>query len=184
MASISNQPNGYKTIQFVGTEGKRRSIRLGRMSRKAATAFKVKVEHLASASIAGHPLDEETSRWLASLDDGMVDRLASVGLTSPRPSTRLGEFLEKYLTTRRDLKPSSVRKLGQTKVKLLAFFDTSTPLRAITADQAASNESLGLVGMRERAVSLGGELTVRPQDHGGTVVALRLPHSDGTEPTR
>ena len=87
MASITNQPNCRKTIQFVGSDGKRRSLRLGKTNRKAAAAFKVKVEHLVSASITGHPLDEETSRWLAGLDDVMIDRLAAVGLTSPRPST-------------------------------------------------------------------------------------------------
>ena len=138
MASISNQRNGRKTIQFVGADGKRRSIRLGKMSRKAAAAFKVRVEHLVSASITGHPLDEETSRWLTGLDDVVIDRLAAVGLTMPRPSTRLGDFLDKYVATRRHLlKPASVRKLGQTKAKLLAFFDPSAHLRAITADQAA-----------------------------------------------
>ena len=79
MASINREPNGRKTIQFVAADGKRRSIRLGKMNRKAATAFRVRVEHLVSASITGHPLDEETSRWLAGLDDIMIDRLAAVG---------------------------------------------------------------------------------------------------------
>ena len=155
MASISNQRNGRKTIQFVGSDGKRRSIRLGKLNRKAATAFKVRVEHLVSASITGHPLDEETSRWLAGLDDAMIDRLAVVGLTTTRPSARLERFLEKYLTTRRHLKQASLRKLEQTKAKLLAFFDPEQALRAITMDQTADwRVWLAEQGLSEASVRL------------------------------
>ena len=69
MASISKQPNGRRTIQFVGADKKRRSIRLGKVSQRDAEAIKVKVERLAAASISGHPPDDETSRWVAGLDE-------------------------------------------------------------------------------------------------------------------
>ena len=117
MASLNTESHGRKTIQFVGGGGKRKSIRLGKMTRKAAGAFKLRVEHLVSASITGHPLDEETSRWLAGLEDVMIDRLAAVGLATRRSSARLGDYLTKYLATRWDLKPASVRKLDQTTAK-------------------------------------------------------------------
>ena len=39
--------------------------------------------------------------------------------------------------------------------------------------------SFGLLGMRERAHALGGEVTVKPRPEGGTVVRLWLP---GAEP--
>ncbi|MFC3831778.1 MULTISPECIES: sensor histidine kinase [Deinococcus] len=42
---------------------------------------------------------------------------------------------------------------------------------------AAPDGHLGLVGMRERAESLGGTFTVRAQAHGGTVVEARVPLS-------
>ena len=155
MASITNESNGRKTIQFVARDGTRKSIRLGKVSRKAAAAFKLRVEHLVSVSISGHPLDDETSRWLANLSDAIVDRLAAVGLTAPRPNARLGDFLDKYMSTRHELKPGSVRKLEQTKVKLLAFFDRATPLRAITPDQAADwRVWLGQQGLSEASVKL------------------------------
>ena len=137
MASVNNESNGRKTIQFVGGGGKRKSIRPGKMTRKAAAAFKLRVEHLVSASITGHPLDEETSRWLAGLEDEMIDRLAAVGLARRRSSALLGDYPAKYITTRRDLKPASVRKLDQTKGKLLAYFDAETLLRSITTNNAA-----------------------------------------------
>ena len=37
---ISKDPNGRRTIQFVGSDGKRRSIRLGKVSQRQAEAVK------------------------------------------------------------------------------------------------------------------------------------------------
>ncbi len=155
MASITNEPKGRKTIQFVGRDARRRSVRLGRMNRRAAAAFKVRLEHMVSATITGHPLDDETSRWVAGLDDVMIDRLAAVGLTTSRESARLDSFLIKYIATRSSLKPASVRKLEQTQTKLLDFLDPGTPLRAITADQTADWRIwLGDEGLSEATVKL------------------------------
>ncbi len=80
MASISREPNGRRTIQFVRSDGKRPSIRLGKCSQKTAEAVRVKVEHLAAAVNHGTALDDETARWVAALDSVMYERLAAVGL--------------------------------------------------------------------------------------------------------
>jgi hypothetical protein len=48
MASISRDPNGNRTVQFVGTDKKRRSVRLGKASQKAAEHVQRIVEHLGS----------------------------------------------------------------------------------------------------------------------------------------
>ena len=138
MASVVNDPNGRKRILFIGSDGKRRAIRLGKASMKQAEAFKVKVEQLVSATVVGHPPDDETNRWLATLEDPVHAKLATLGLTSARNSLGLGAWLEKYLDSRRtELKPESLRKLEQTKEKLLAHFGSTKALRAITLDQAA-----------------------------------------------
>jgi len=56
MATIGNDPNGHKRILFVASDGKRKTIRLGKATMKQATAFKVKVEALsARPSLAGRP---------------------------------------------------------------------------------------------------------------------------------
>jgi two-component system sensor histidine kinase UhpB len=49
--------------------------------------------------------------------------------------------------------------------------------RGIAPEAVSSNRSLGLLGMRERAVVLGGELAVAPAAPHGTRVALRLPRA-------
>ena len=65
MASISRQPNGRKMIQFVGADKRRRSIRLGKVSMRKATAVKIKVESLVSAALSGHAVDDETLQRIA-----------------------------------------------------------------------------------------------------------------------
>jgi integrase len=151
MASVVDDPNGRKRILFVGSDGKRRAIRLGKVSAKQADAFKVKVERLVAAQIVGHPPDDETSRWLVDLDDVIHARLANVGLVQERQSLELGIWIEKYLASRvGELKPESLRKLHQTKDKLLRFFDAKTALRAITTDRAADwRSSLARKGISE-----------------------------------
>jgi two-component system, NarL family, sensor histidine kinase UhpB len=47
--------------------------------------------------------------------------------------------------------------------------------KGISAEQMNSPKSLGLLGMKERASVLGGQLTVEPGAGGGTRVVLRLP---------
>ena len=74
------------------------------------------------------------------IDDTLTEKLAAVGLTRARPSTRLGDFLEKYTSTRRGLKPASLKKLNQTKAKLLAYFDADILIRSVLPDDAADWE--------------------------------------------
>ena len=41
MASIGKDPNGYRRILFVAPDGKRKTIRLGRVSQKTAEGVKM-----------------------------------------------------------------------------------------------------------------------------------------------
>ncbi|MFQ5464085.1 MAG: integrase, partial [Phycisphaerae bacterium] len=104
MASISTEPNGRRTIQFKAADGRRRSIRLGKISQRHAMAVKLKVEQLVASSLTGHAMDDETARWAASLDDVLRDRLAAVGLVPKRESATLEAFLDGYIESRHDVK--------------------------------------------------------------------------------
>lgn len=55
--------------------------------------------------------------------------------------------------------------------------------RGISEDEMASTRSLGLVGMRERAMLIGGELTLHGTPGQGTTVTLKVP-SHGPRPSR
>ena len=115
MASISNDPNGRRRILFVGADGKRHSIRLGKVSLRSAESVKVKVEDLVSADITGHAPADETSRWLTGLDDDLYGKLARTGLATTRGVSTLGAFTRAYIDGRVDVKPSTRLNLEQAR---------------------------------------------------------------------
>src|SRR5262249_56170571 len=128
MASISRGPNGYRTIQFVGGDGKRRSIRLGKVSHRQAEAVKLRVEALNAALISKCPLDGETAAWVAGIGDDLATKLAAVGLIPERASTLLGEFLSAYVERRTDVKPRTRINLEACRPRLAQFFPKDPPL--------------------------------------------------------
>ena len=136
MASISREPNGRRTIQFIGADRKRRSIRLGKVSQRTAEAVKVKIERLVEAAIAGHSVDDETGRWVAKLDTAMSRKLSAVGLVQKRETTDLQQFVERYITKRRDVKPNTVKIWRQTLHHLVNYFGPGRGLRSITKADA------------------------------------------------
>ena len=136
MASISTDRNGNRTLQFTGADKKRRSIRLGKINRKMAESIKFRVEHLVSASITGHPLDADTSRWVADLEPVLAEKLASVGLLEPAERRTLGEFTQAYIQSRTDLKPNTIRHLKDSQRDLLTYFGEGMPLSEVTEGDA------------------------------------------------
>ena len=112
MASISKDATGNRTIQFMGSDGKRRSIRLGKMNSKMAESLKLKVETLAASVASKIPLDSETAAWLGNIGDDLAEKLAGVGLMPQRQSRNLGEFLDAYLERRKAILVASRRILS------------------------------------------------------------------------
>lgn len=135
MASIASESNGRRRILFVAGDGRRKTIRLGKASMKQALALKVKIESLIGAGITGS-MDDETSRWLAGLEDATHDRLAAAGLVTTRQSLRLGAFIGSYISGRCDVKPATAIVLGHTRRNLIEFFGADKPMREITPGDA------------------------------------------------
>ncbi len=90
MASVVNDPDGRKRIQFFGRDGRRQTVRLGVMTKKAAQGVCLRIEHLLQTQMSGQVLDPETGRWVSDLGDVLAERLAAVGLIPARESSRLG----------------------------------------------------------------------------------------------
>src|SRR4051812_25335819 len=132
MASIGNDPNGFRRILFVAGDGSRKTIRLGKATAKQAEAFKVKVEALVSGQLnPGAAPDDEVARWLAGLNGPMHARLAAVGLVKPRTSAQhrtLASFVDGYIDGRTDAKPRTIINLKQARKDLVAFFSESREL--------------------------------------------------------
>ncbi len=162
MASISKQPNGRRTIQFVGNDGKRRSIRLGKCSQRLAETVQVKVEHLAAAQATGGALDGETARWVAGIDDVLHARLAAVGLVHKRQRAadglNLADFIHQYIAARPGLKPNTLKNYRQTERVLVDYFGPGRLLTEITpgdcddwkAHQEAKGHAQATIGRNVR----------------------------------
>ncbi len=129
MASISREKNGRRSIQFVGPDKKRRTVRLGKTSQRTAEAVKVRVEHLVAAVATGHALEAETARWLTEISDDLAAKLTAVGLAPGRASALLGPFLDDYMVRRTDVKGSTRTFYGHTMRNLLLFFNTDPTSR-------------------------------------------------------
>ena len=137
MASIStDSKTGRRVIQFKALDGKRRSISLGKVSMRQAQAVLVKVEDLVSASITAHAPSNETSVWVSHLDDVMRDKLAKVRLVAARQKAHLKPFIESYIQSRIDVKPSTAEVYQHVLRNLLAHFGGDRALQTITVGDA------------------------------------------------
>src|SRR5215813_10541180 len=88
VASISCDDNGRRTSQFMHN-GKRRTIRLGKVSQRVADEVKRRIEAIQAASESGVSLDRETAEWVGGIGDALAEKLAAVGLIeSPSQSNR------------------------------------------------------------------------------------------------
>ena len=136
MASITKQENGRRTIQFVAGDGRRRSIRLGKMSHRNAEGFKFRVEQLNAANIAGQAVEADTARWVADLDETVAGKLARAGLIPRRNSATLAAFVDSYISGRNDVKEATLTVWGHTRRNLVDYFGSDKPLREINRGDA------------------------------------------------
>jgi hypothetical protein len=145
MTSIAREKNGRRTIQFVGADGRRRSVWLGKVSQRTAESIKTRVEILNAAKIAGHAVDGDTAGWVANLDAVLADKLAAVGLVPRRQRATLAAFLDCYIDGRCDVKPRTRLWYRQTRENLVAYFGAGKPLHEMTEGDA-ENWRLHLIG--------------------------------------
>jgi len=109
MASLGSEPGGRRRILVVGRDGRRRTIRLGKMTLKAARTALAHVEALAAARISGAGIPAATAQWLGGLPLAIHKRLVKAGLCEPRPEGA------------RSAKPSITRSVLKTGGILLSF---------------------------------------------------------------
>jgi integrase len=141
VASIATNPCGKRRIQFVDKDRERKTLWLGKVSKRVAEEIKVKVEAINAAQIAGLSIDGETAEWLARIGDGLHNKLARVGLVEPRATTAarnttLGEFLDSFIAARPDHKPTTRKTFTQTQKALLDFFGREKRIHTVTAGDA------------------------------------------------
>ena len=137
MASLSKSKNGFRTIQVVGKDHRRRSIRLGKMDLQTARSIMGYVERLNAAHINGQGLSEELSRWLSEQDGQLYERLVAAHLAPPRDAAILGEFCRAYIAGRSDVKAGTRNECYEpARENLVEFFGKDCDMRSVTPGQA------------------------------------------------
>lgn len=139
MASISRDPGGQRRILFVASDGKRKAVRLGKVSQRAAEAVKFRVEQLLATKLTGHGLEADTVAWIGNLDPVMSAKLARVGLipkADAQNTVTLRGHLANYFAKRSDVKGSTLTNWRHTERSLIAFFGADRPLATITPGDA------------------------------------------------
>ena len=135
-------------MQFTAADGKRRSIRLGAVSKTAAETVKGHVERFNNAKIIpGSAIPGETARWVADLDTVLSEKLAKVGLIQRRKVATLQAFISDYITNRVDVKPATREIWSQGERGLVDFFGGGKAVREITAG-GADNYKMHLIGKK------------------------------------
>src|SRR5262249_19004050 len=127
---------GRRSIQFMAADGKRKTIRLGKMPQKAAETLKTKVELLLASSASKTPLDQETARWLGEIGYELADKLAAAGLIASPGTATVGKFLDTSLAGRTDLKASPRTAYGTHRDRIVEFFGPDKRLHDITPGDA------------------------------------------------
>ena len=135
MASIGKESGGFR-ILFVAPDGKRKTLRLGKVSRHQAVAVKVKIETLVAAAFTGHPPDDEVSRWVAAVGDELADKLAAVGLVPKRQQTTVKGLATTFCEAHPDAKPATFVVWGQVARCLCDCFSEARAVRTITREDA------------------------------------------------
>jgi integrase len=140
MATLISNRDGNRRIQFMDPRhpGKRASIWLGRVPKKAAITFKVNVEALLAALRLGTAPAAELCAWLRDLPDATYGKLVEVGIADPRVQPRivtLDELLKTFMA-RASVKASTRAAYRQTTSSLLKHLGGGTQLTRIGGEQA------------------------------------------------
>ncbi|HZZ71574.1 MAG TPA: site-specific integrase, partial [Pirellulales bacterium] len=132
----------HRGIAFIAASGKRKVIRLGKCSQRDAESIKIKIEALVSAAVSRRAVDLETANWLADIERHSPDlakRLVSVGLIAERSDSNdkpLGTFLDDYIDSRVEAKPSTRINLKRAAKGLKEFFGCERMTSTITLGEA------------------------------------------------
>ncbi len=139
MASIARDKNGCRRILFIAPDGKRPTIRLGKVSQRTAEGIKYRVEQLLEALQFNRSMEPDLVEWVKGLEPPLAKKLARVGLIpnpEAKPAATLGPFLTDFTTRRIDVKPATKEVWSQVVRNLLEHFGADRDLAEVTEADA------------------------------------------------
>jgi integrase len=139
MASIAREKNGCRRILFVAADGRRPTIRLGKVSQRTAEGIKYRVEQLLEALNFNRSMEAELVQWVTELEPRLAKKLARVRLIpnpEAKPLATLGPFLTDFTARRIDVKPATKEVWSQVVRNLLEHFGADRDLAEVTEADA------------------------------------------------
>lgn len=139
MASLINDPNGFRRIQLQNANGVRKTIRLGKVDKKTAQYILRHIEEIQTSNVTNQSLRLESAIWLSQTGDSLKSKLIKAGLIAEtRRSEKLSlrQFLISYVEKRTDIKPASVISIQQTVKNLVNFFGEDKQIDLINSGDA------------------------------------------------
>ena len=139
MASLNYQDSqgrkGWR-IRFRDKSKRQKSIWLGDIAEHIAIETKAHVEHLIDCVRDELPPERTTTKWLASLDAKLRNKLANVGLCESVEvrevrDLSLGEWTASYIAERSDVAERTSKSLTNARTHLINFFGEGKKLRSI-----------------------------------------------------
>jgi integrase len=120
VASIATSPKGLRRILFYDGEGQRKTVHLGKCSKRDAETVKLRLESILTSKLLGNPIAQDDASWLADAGATVRPKLEAVGLVDPSPTSEkpagktlaafLDDFVERHGPTK---KPATVIVWGQ-----------------------------------------------------------------------
>ncbi|MEM7627189.1 MAG: tyrosine-type recombinase/integrase [Planctomycetota bacterium] len=117
-------------------DGRRRSLRLGKVGEDHARSVKVRVDQLHTCKLSGQPMSRDLALWVGGLDDELHGKLAKLELITPRRSAALAEVFQAFLDSKSDNKPGTHNVYRAVRNDLLAFFGPNRDIRTIGTGDA------------------------------------------------
>ena len=131
MASVSTDSAGRKRLQFLTPDGKRHSLKLGDIPKLTAREIGKHIEHLIRCDRTGEEPKKSTQDWAADVPakwPSVASKLMQLGLINNGhvPDEAFADFVANYISSRRDVKPGTLKIWGQASQKVRTFFKRRT----------------------------------------------------------
>lgn len=152
MASVVRRPKGRYWISFVAHDGRKRTLRLGKCSRRDAEQIRSHVESIISANALGVAVGAQAAAWVDRTCGQFRQRLTRCGLADERALLTLVELAAQAFAGRQ-IKSSTRTAYATATATLVRHFGAACDLRRITAAGAESyRDALRRAGLREATV--------------------------------
>jgi integrase len=136
MAGLGRGSGGSWQVSWRDAEGRKRAVRLGRMTRRSAESMQRRIEQLVDLRRVNERPPADLLEWSRGLDPDLLARLVHAGLLEQTARLTLGAFLEQYLASRTGVAEATAVRDRQVVRLLLERFGADRPLDAIGPREA------------------------------------------------